>query len=265
MNKLLQLEFRRLFRAKSFYICTLISLAMILISAATSKLLYNAITVEMDEETMEAFGAAAIQLPTSFSMMKTVLSSSLTMILAIFVAIFVTEEYSGDIVKNVYSKGYSRDVVYFSKYISSLAAALLIFLTSAIFSFASGKIFFGEIGETGENYVASMFAILFIAIAYHAIYFALSNSLRKTGSSIAISIIGPWVISLLLSLLRALIRKANAESTFDPADYWLSNRTTAMEAANVAGKELLISFLVAGVLIAAGIAIGYFVNRKRES
>ena len=97
MMNLLRLEFRRLFRAKSFYICLAISLVMIIISAATTKMLLN---MASSEEFGEAFGSM-LQTPTSFSLLKSTASSSLTMVLAIFLSIFVTEDYTADTIKNI--------------------------------------------------------------------------------------------------------------------------------------------------------------------
>ncbi|MBR5987045.1 MAG: hypothetical protein IK037_00605, partial [Clostridia bacterium] len=70
MTDLLRLEFRRLFRAKSFYICLVIALAMIVISAAATKMLLN--MAATSEEYAGVAEAAALQLPTSFSMLKSV-------------------------------------------------------------------------------------------------------------------------------------------------------------------------------------------------
>ena len=73
-------------------------------------------------------GLAALQTPTSFSLLKGAATSSLTTILAIFLSIFVTEDYTSDTIKNVYSKGHSRDRVFFAKCISAFAASIIMIL-----------------------------------------------------------------------------------------------------------------------------------------
>lgn len=257
MIDLLKLEFRRLFRAKSLYICTVIALVMIVISAATTKMLLD---IASSEEFNEAFGGAALQTPTSLSMLKTVLSSSLTTILAIFLSIFVTEDYASDTIKNVYAKGKSRDSVFFAKYISTLAASLIMLVLCAGFSFAAGKMLFGEYGTAGENYVGSLFAELVIFLAYVTIYFTIAISIKKTGASIAISIIGPLLVSLFLSLGNAAL---NSE-TVDLSEYWLDGRLGILEATNVAGKDLAIGFVVGGIALLVAGAIGYGINHSSE-
>lgn len=260
MLKLEKLEFRRLFTAKSFLICLAISLVLILISSLTTKFLLNALS-SLDPEDAEMIGTAALQMPSSLSLLKEIGSSSLTLILAIFVTIFVTEDYTSDTIKNVYAKGYSRDTVYFAKYLSSLTGTLLFLLADAIFAIVVGKLLFGEFGTAGENYAASFLACIFVLIAYHTVYFTIAISLRKTGGSIALCILGPILVGLLLSLANTLIKS----DTLDLAEYWLPGRLSILSAANVASKEVGIGFAIAIITIVAFGTAGFFLNRKRES
>lgn len=256
MMNLLRLEFRRLFRAKSFYICLAISLVMIIISAATTKMLLN---MASSEEFGEAFGSM-LQTPTSFSLLKSTASSSLTMVLAIFLSIFVTEDYTADTIKNIYAKGHSRDSVFGAKIISAMTAGLIMILVSALFSFAAGKVMFGEVGTMGENYIGSVLAELVILLAYAALYFAIAIAFKKTGASIAVSILGPLLVGLLLSLGNAALKSDKISLT----DYWLDGRLTILTQANVEGKEVLIGFIIGVVVLLVAGAVGFVVNRSSE-
>ena len=256
MMNLLRLEFRRLFRAKSFYICLAISLVMIVISAATTKMLLN---MASSEEFGEAFGSM-LQTPTSFSLLKSTASSSLTMVLAIFLSIFVTEDYTADTIKNIYAKGHSRDSVFGAKIISAMAAGLIMILVSALFSFAAGKVMFGEVGTMGENYIGSVLAELVILLAYAALYFAIAIAFKKTGASIAVSILGPLLVGLLLSLGNAALKSDKISLT----DYWLDGRLAILTQANVEGKEVLIGFIIGVVVLLVAGAVGFVVNRSSE-
>ena len=257
MMNLLRLEFRRLFRAKSFYICTVISLVMILISAATTKMVLN--MASSAEEFGEAFGSM-LQTPTSFSLLKSTASSSLTMVLAIFLSIFVTEDYTSDTIKNVYSKGHSRDRVFFAKCISAFAASIIMILVCALFSFALGKIFFGEVGTPGKNYASSLLAELVILLAYVSLFFTIAIAFKKTGTSIAVSIIGPLLVGLLLTLGNTMIKSDDVNLS----DYWLDSRLTILSQSDVPFKEVWIGFVVGAVVLLAAGAIGFVVNRSSE-
>ena len=265
MGKLLQLEFRRLFRAKSFYICLAISLVLVLITTGTTKLLLTLASkmVEEDPEFGEAQAAitlAGIASPTALSMLKQVASSSLTTVLAVFIPLFVTEDYTSDTIKNIYSKGYSRDEIFCSKFISAFTAGLIMIVANALFSFAMGAAFFGKIGTMGKNYVPSLIALLLLLICHVAISFSISISLRKTGGAIALAIIAPMVIGLLFLLVDAV----PAFDKWDLSQYWLDSRISAMAQDQVAGKDLLSAFLVGGIVFLIAGGVGFFVNRKRE-
>ena len=258
MTNLLRLEFRRLFRAKSFYVCLVISLVMIVISAATTKMILNMAESSADYQGLA--GLAALQTPTSFSLLKGTATSSLTTILAIFLSIFVTEDYTSDTIKNVYSKGHSRDRVFFAKCISAFAASIIMILVCALFSFALGKIFFGEVGTPGKNYASSLLAELVILLAYVSLFFTIAIAFKKTGTSIAVSIIGPLLVGLLLTLGNTMIKSDDVNLS----DYWLDGRLTILSQSDVPFKEVWIGFVVGAVVLLAAGAIGFVVNRSSE-
>ena len=258
MNNLLKLEFRRLFRAKSFYICLAITFPMIVLAAFTFKFL---LLMDVPAEEVEAMKDMLGSEFNSLSVLKSVISyASLPTILAIFVTIFVTDEYANDIIKNVYSKGYSRERIFFSKYLSSLAATLLFFLADAIAAMIVGKVLFGAFGTMGKNYIPALLASLFLLFAYHSLFFLIGISIRKSGGAIALSIIGPKIITLVLGLIDAI--KDSEENTF--SSYWLEGRLSVLSATDVTGKDILIAFLIGGIVIAACIVGGYFLNKARE-
>ena len=256
MSNLLRLEFRRLFRAKSFYICLAVSLVMIVITALTTKMLLN---LEEQKEVAEAMGEA-LQTPTSISMLKTAISSSLTTILAIFLSLFVAEDFTGDTIKNIYAKGNSRDSIYWSKYISSVVASIIMLFFCAIFSFATGKILFGEYGSMGKNYIVSLFAELVILLAYVTLYFVVAICIRKTGASLAISIIGPLLIGLFLTLGSAALKS----DSIDLSSYWLAGRLSILEDADVSTKNTVLGFIIGGINLLVIGAAGFCINRSSE-
>ena len=258
MKNVLHLEFRRLFRSKAFYICILISLALILISAATSKLLLNAVNTE---ELPEGVNVSALMVPTGLSMMKGIGSSSVTMLLAVFVSLFVAEDYTSDTIKNIYSRGYSKTEVFVSKYIVTFVGCTIFIVATALFSLLIGSTFFEGMGSAGTNYVGSFLTILLCLVAYFTIYFAVAASLQRTGASIGISIFGPMIVGLLFSLFSAMLKIDDV----DLGDYWLTDRVTILQQTNVAGKEIWIGCVIAVIVIAAGITIGYFLHKKKES
>ena len=83
---------------------------------------------------------------------------------------------------------------------------------------------------------------------------------KKTGGSIAVGIIGPLVLSMIISLADTLTHK----KSFDFADYWLDNcmveTATDLMASNMITR-CFICFLIYAVLF---YVISIFVGRRNE-
>lgn len=117
MRKLLQFEFRKLRQQKSFYICCFLLIVFVLLSALLNKIILE-------------HSADPIQAPTGTDGITSALASgNITLIIGIFTALFVCEDFTDGIIKNIYAKGYSRNKVYFSKLI------VVLFFPSLLVSF----------------------------------------------------------------------------------------------------------------------------------
>ena len=139
MNNLLKLEFTRLKRQKSFYVCTIIMVALIFLSMLTANALANA-----SPEIAAEFKASGIE-----SLIGGMGNSSFTLIASIFAVLFVCEDYDQQIVKNIYARGYSRKSVYLSKMVSVFVSTTVMFVivealgatgvTEMLFDFLDGS------------------------------------------------------------------------------------------------------------------------------
>ena len=119
---LIKYELKRLFKSKGFYILLAVCIGLSIISVLTQNLIYKA-SLETDNP-ITIYSTASIK--SSFS------GSMVMMIAAIFTAIFVTDEYQTGTIKTVMSKGFSKNQIYLSKYLSSLLATLLFYLSSIL-------------------------------------------------------------------------------------------------------------------------------------
>jgi ABC-type transport system involved in multi-copper enzyme maturation permease subunit len=159
MKNLLKLEFVKLKRRKSFYICTLIMLGLIIISNLTIKAFLSLLPDVIGDITSSGID----------SLVSGLSNSSFTLITSIFVILFVCEDYTNQAIKNIYAKGYSRTNVFLSKIISVVISTTIMFLIVEIASFISGTLFFG-IGKIesykfllliAAQYLAAMAEIIF--------------------------------------------------------------------------------------------------------
>ena len=112
MGKLLKFEFRKLFQNKAFYICIAVSLVIFIITTVTYVIMDDLMKT-MAEETGTPMPSTTY---TSVSLLKSYYSSgSVSIISAVMVVILISEDYTNDITKNIYSKGFSREILFFSK------------------------------------------------------------------------------------------------------------------------------------------------------
>ena len=259
MKALLKFEFRKLFQNKAFYICLGIALFLLIINTITAKVM-----ADLDREMMEeAYAEIGVKYEYSFSslsLLKSVFNSNVAIVEGVVVSIIVCEDFAGDIIKNIYSKGYSRDKVYFAKLISSLTAFLIILITGMIVSFALGVALTGQLGKAGKNFAASVVCIYLVAIAYFVIYYAISTIFKKVAPSIVFSILGPTGVSILLILANLFIKNEDISLS----DYWISGVMTNLSLTDVK-IEYIVTAIIVSVLVIAGFGcLSFFLNRKKD-
>lgn len=252
MKKLLNFEFRKLIRQKSFYVCNIVLLVLIFLSALMSKAVFDNIS-DLEQP-----------LPTAFGMLQTSLSGgNLTLIIGIFIALFACEDYTDGTIKNIYAKGYSRSEVYFSKLTAVCIFSIIACIISLAGSFVSGLLFF-EMGSVIDFHtIAVLFSQIFVVVfGYTTLFFAISVILKKTGSSIAGCIVAPMVVSLIFSMADSFLHNDN----FKIANYWLDGLfgSITKTASDVTGRTLIVAVIVSAVYAIICTAAGLKIGKKQE-
>lgn len=257
MARLIRFEFRKLFQNKAFYICVAISLVMTIIITLTYKA-FNDLIAQAVEETGQIAPSSNY---TSFILLKSSFNNGyVAMIGGVMTALLVSEDYTNDLTKNIYSKGYSREELYISKYVACLVAFLILMLAGMVASFFFGFALDG-LGQADKNYALSILGIILVGIAYYTIFFGIAILLKKVGGAIAISIIGPTVISLLLAMGDTFLNL----DEFKMSEYWLDSRVTLLAQDEVEVKVFVVTLVIALVLIVAMIIPSFLINRKRDN
>ena len=189
-------------------------------------------------------------------------SSNFTIILAVFLSLFVCSDYTNGTLKNIIARGYSRTRIYAVKYMVSLAATTVYTIVCWLTGFLAGTAFWkvGSLSGTTGDLVITLLLQLLGNFAYTSLFFLIAVLFKKTGGSIAVGIIGPLVLSMIISLADTLTHK----KSFDFADYWLDNcmveTATDLMASNMITR-CLICFLIYAVLF---YVISIFVGRRNE-
>ena len=155
-----------------------------------------------------------------------------------------------------------RTRIYAVKYMVSLAATTVYTIVCWLTGFLAGTAFWkvGSLSGTTGDLVITLLLQLLGNFAYTSLFFLIAVLFKKTGGSIAVGIIGPLVLSMIISLADTLTHK----KSFDFADYWLDNcmveTATDLMASNMITR-CLICFLIYAVLF---YVISIFVGRRNE-
>ncbi len=259
MGALLRFEFRKLVRNKAFYICLAIGIFLLIINTITSKVMAD-INKEMMEEAYAEIGMTYEYEFSALALLKTVFNNNTAIVEGVIVSIIICEDFAGDIIKNVYSKGYTRTQVYFAKLLSSLVAFVAVIIVGMLVSFTLGVALTGELGSIGKNFAGSLVCIYLVAIAYFAIYFAISMIFKKVASSIVLSILGPTGISVLLILANLFIKNDDISLS----DYWISGVMTNLTFVDVETKTIVTAIVVSVLVIAGFGLLSYFLHRRKD-
>lgn len=238
MLKLLKFEFHKLIRQKSTYICILIPFIFLFLGILINKLIY------MNDNA---------QIPTTINILKTSLATTnLTLILAIFIAITVTEDYTEQTIKNIYGKGYSRESVYLTKYIIIILYTLINVIIIYLSSLLIGNIFF-ELGNI-DNLIINLISPAIIILAYSSLSYLIAVSFKKTGPAIACSILIPLIISLLVNTLDSVLKLENIKL----ANYWLDSFLT-----NINNNSNISIIIMAIIYTFIFFVSGLIINKKQ--
>lgn len=250
MKNLLKLEFVKLKRRKSFYICTLIMLGLVIISNLTIKAVLSLLPDVIGDITSSGID----------SLVSGLSNSSFTLIASIFVILFVCEDYTNQTIKNIYAKGYSRTNVFLSKIISVVISTTIMFLIVEIASFISGTLFFG-IGKIESYKFLLLIAAQYLAAMAEIIFaFVIASIIRKNGGAIACVILAPTIIALVTGLVDVTI---NSE-TISITNLWLSNFLPDLSTLTIDSKRIATCVIGSLIYIFLFGTIGLYLNNKKD-
>jgi ABC-2 type transport system permease protein len=261
MGNLLRSDFYRLFKSKSFYICT--AIALLLISG-------NAFLMEWSYRMMAETQNVSVALTPLFTDgitygLKMFSGGDVHLFMAIFIAIFITGEYTHGTMKNVVSKGFPKHQIYLSKIITMTAATFIMIFLMFLFGTASAAIVTGKFGTFTGTYVSQILIMVAIELLLHvaltAVFVLVANTIRNNGGVIAINIIGVMSIAPLMYQAAELIFRNKIKFT----QFGLRNNIALFyQSIAPAGEDVLRAILVGLVFFAVTTAIGIFAFKKMD-
>ena len=253
MKNLLKFEFHKLFRQKSFYICTAIMFAFSFLAALILEFLVSNSPVDMSELIIKPASCWA-------NLLTTIDNSNFILISSIFIAIFVCEDFSSGTIKNIYARGFSKTQVFISKLIVVVVAALIMFGLNLLFSLLVGLIFYGA-NSFDVKCIWILLSQIPLVLANTTLAFAISIVSKKIGPAIAISILGVMIISLLFTMVDAVLAIEN----FNISELWIEGMMTKLGSTAATTGEILSTLACNIAYIILFIIISFNINKKQEN
>ena len=279
MKSLIRSDFYKLRKAKSFWVCMILAVVLavfsVLIMDFSVKLMHKVPQQAAQEEA--ALEESGLNISTdgipmssadlnASSMLLMQFAGTTTILISIFVSLFVGGEFSHGTIKNLASKNYTRTQIYLSKIIVSVIAAIVMTLLYAIVATGLGTALWG-FGKVDSSFAANAckgIAIEFLLVsAFTAVFVMFSMLIRQNGGAIAANIFFLEFISLIVMFGEMIINKI-FDTSITLSNYLIDTNMTQIATSDITGKLAARSICVAFGFFIVATAIGLVSFRKRD-
>ncbi len=259
MINILKVDLYKMFKAKSFYVIGIILAAF----SALNAYAFAEISLDANEELLMLINS-------NFFVVFMQNVNSVVTYVTLFVVLFMVSEFSNGTIKNIATKGYLRESIYFSKLIVG-AVSTLIYVAVVALSIYLPYIFVlrGHITnefEVPKYFINSFFIMLLHLLAYISIGLMIASLVRKSGLSVVCLFAFTSLIPFILDMLDKLLA-SNFETKFSLSKYFISGSlgyAISQADLSIPDKDILRIILVPICFFVASVAIGVTVFKKRD-
>lgn len=259
MINILKVDLYKMFKAKSFYVIGIILAAF----SALNAYAFAKISLDANEELLMLINS-------NFFVVFMQNVNSVVTYVTLFVVLFMVSEFSNGTIKNIATKGYLRESIYFSKLIVG-AISTLIYVTVVALSIYLPYIFVlrGHITnefEMPKYFINSFFIMLLHLLAYISIGLMIASLVRKSGLSVVCLFAFTSLIPFILDMLDKLLA-SNFETKFSLSKYFISGSlgyAISQADLSIPDKDIVRVILVPICFFVASVAIGVTVFKKRD-
>ncbi len=259
MINILKVDLYKMFKAKSFYVIGIILAAF----SALNAYAFAKISLDANEELLMLINS-------NFFVVFMQNVNSVVTYVTLFVVLFMVSEFSNGTIKNIATKGYLRESIYFSKLIVG-AISTLIYVAVVALSIYLPYIFVlrGHITnefEMPKYFINSFFIMLLHLLAYISIGLMIASLVRKSGLSVVCLFAFTSLIPFILDMLDKLLA-SNFETKFSLSKYFISGSlgyAISQADLSIPDKDILRIILVPICFFVASVAIGVTAFKKRD-
>ena len=259
MINILKVDLYKMFKAKSFYVIGIILAAF----SALNAYAFAKISLDANEELLMLINS-------NFFVVFMQNVNSVVTYVTLFVVLFMVSEFSNGTIKNIATKGYLRESIYFSKLIVG-AVSTLIYVAVVAMSIYLPYIFVlrGHITnefEMPKYFINRFFIMILHLLAYISIGLMIASLVRKSGLSVVCLFAFTSLIPFILDMLDKLLA-SNFETKFSLSKYFISGSlgyAISQADLSIPDKDIVRVILVPICFFVASVAIGVTVFKKRD-
>lgn len=251
MLNILKADFYKLKKSKTFWVCIALCLIfgiIMIIAMQTSMTMAQQPNHDPDLDSM----LEMIPLASGTYMLGNLQSMGFnTVFVGIFVAIFISSEFSYGPMKNTLSRGADRIHVFFSKFLVCGAAALIMQFVFMLAILITGTIIWGFGTATLSGMLGMIMTQSLLTLAYTALFTFISMTMRAGGGAIAVNIMCVTMASTLLDAISMLFGgKLNLN------DYWIGGAVSKLATVAPASADIIQGIIIAVIWGAAATLLG---------
>ena len=119
---------------------------------------------------------------------------------------------------------------------------------------------FGPMDALPDNTLELLLGQIASAVAMHAIFFAVANSIGKTAIAILINIIAPTVVAILIGIIDGVLDLTKIQLS----SFWIGSLLDNFSTTYASDTTRLISFFACAAYVAAALVVGSLIAKKKE-
>lgn len=255
MLNVLKIDFYKAFRTVSFWVISVLNILFVVFS---SFLMFSIYVTALNEPS--EFSDIILQNVLPFFKFIPQFIPQCTFLIGIFAVMLAVSEFSYGTIKNIASKGYRREFIYLSKFITALVVAIVNILLSFATSFITAQIMINnrlpEFFNIDNTFWETVGKNSLQLVAYLSIAIFLAMFFRSLGSSLAIFLAFVFLESSAAALINQLFKDVlKLEFTVEPYTIF---------GAFGDSDQLVRGIIVLLVYIAVATVVGIYTFKQRD-
>ena len=262
MRNIIKADFYKLKKSKAFWICAALCLMLGVVMVAA---IHAETQIDLQAgagRDYESAVATAAQASGVWALKQFMPMGISALVVGIFIAVFISAEFSYGTIKNTLSRGADRAKVFLSKFLVCGTAAVIMQLLFVVALITAGSIAWGYdphgVASLG-GLISVILSQLFVIIGFTALFTFISTSIRANGGSIAVNILCSTVISSLFSALALLFGIKIAVN-----DYWIGGVVSKLASVTPVTGDVTHGLIVVAVWGIASIIGGIALFKKMD-